>query len=107
MTTRTPDEVATKLHGYLSEELQIENESVTRLAAFKEAGWEDQTIRMVKEIASPIDGAAVKFFARYWPAKEEPISVQFDQTGTEWFATAEDALKFVDEVISTLEKRKN
>ena len=103
---RTPDEVATKLHGYLAVELETEKESVSRLAPFREAGWEDQTTRMVKEIASPIDGAAVKLFARYWPSKNEPFSVQFDQTGTEWFASAQDALEFVDEVIDTLENPK-
>lgn len=103
--TRTPSEVAAKLHGYLMDELELENERFTRLAAFRDAGWDDHILGMVKIIESPIDGATVKFFATYSPSRNEPISVKFDQSGTEWFATAEDALKFVDEVVATLENQ--
>ena len=106
MTTKNPDEVADKLRGYLVDEFRTNVEGPKFLKPFKEAGWSPYTgLVMRKDIESPIDGSRVSFFAQYWASYDEPISVQFDQTGTQWFTTAAEAIEFVDAVIAKLQEQ--
>ena len=104
MTTKNPDEVAETLRGHLVDEVRTGLEGPNFLKPFKAAGWQPVTTRVLrKDIASPIDGSRVSFYAQYWASYDEPISVQFDQTGTQWFTTADEAIDFVEAVIAKLE----
>ena len=103
MTTKNPDEIAESLRGRLVEETRARIEGPNFLKPFKAAGWQPITTRVLrKDIASPIDGSRVSFYAQYWASYDEPISVQFDQTGTQWFKSAAEAIDFVDAVIAKL-----
>ena len=107
MTTKSPDEVASQLRGYLADEYKTKTEVLKFLIPFNDAGWEQYgDLVLKKEIRSPVDSNPVRFYAQYWASYDEPISVQFDQVGTtQWFANAEDAIKFTDKVISELRKQ--
>lgn len=107
MTTQTPDQIADQLRGYSIRESKSKAESTGFLIPFKQAGWRQYSdLVLRKDIESPVDGTPVSFFAQYWASYDEPISVQFDQTGTQWFATAEQAIEFVDAVIAKLQKQR-
>ena len=101
MTTRTPIEVAEELQRYAANEYKSRFYGPKFLSPFVEAGWEPfSELVLKKEIGSPFDDNKITFYAQYWASYDEPISIQFDQTGTQWFRTAEEAIEFTDKVIS-------
>ncbi len=101
MTTRTPNEVAEELQSYVANEYRSRTYGPQFLSPFLDAGWEPYgELVLKKEIASPFDDKKITFYAQYWASYDEPISIQFDQTGTQWFRTAEEAIEFTDKVIS-------
>ncbi len=106
MTTRTPNEVAEDLQSYVGNEYRSRMYGPKFLSPFLDAGWERYSeLVLKKEIASPFDDKKIQFFAQYWASYEEPVSIQFDQTGTQWFRTAQEAIEFTDKVISEFKEK--
>ena len=104
MTTRTPNEVAEELQSYAANDHRRRVHGPKFLSPFLDAGWEPfGNLVLKKEITSPFDDKKIKLFAQYWPSYDEPVSIQFDQTGTQWFRTAQEAIEFTDKVISEFE----
>ena len=101
MTTRTPIEIANDLQRHVANEYESRLYGPKILSPFLQAGWEPfGDLVLKKEIQSPVDDKLITFYAQYWASYDEPISIQFDQTGTQWFGTAEEAIEFTDRVIS-------
>ena len=104
MTTRTPIEIANELQRHVVNEYESRVYGPKFLSPFLEAGWESfSDLVLKKEIKSPFDDKLITFYAQYWASYDEPISIQFDQTGTQWFGTAQEAIEFTDKVISEFE----
>ena len=103
MTTKTPFEIADGLQRFAAAGNERERYGREFKLPFLSAGWDrfsDSAMKMEIEPAS--DGGLITFYAQYWASYDEPISIQFDQMGTQWFRTAAEAIEFADKVVSKL-----
>lgn len=106
MTTRTPNEIAEELQSYVANEYRGRIYGLKFLSPFLDAGWEPYGDLVLKrEITSPYDDKKIMFFAQYWASYDEPVSIQFDQTSTQWFRTAQEAIEFTNKVISEFKRK--
>ncbi len=101
MTTRTPNEIANDLQRFVAEGLESGRYGRDFKLPFLEAGWERfSDLAMKRGVKSASSDKSITFYAQYWASYDDPISIQFDQTGTQWFRTAQEAIEFTDKVIA-------
>lgn len=103
MTTKTPNEIADDLQRFVADDYEASRYGRDFKLPFLEAGWERfSDLAMKREIKSVSNAKSITFYAQYWASYDEPISIQFDQMGTQWFRTAQEAIEFTETVIAQL-----
>lgn len=106
MTTRTPNEIAEELQRFVADEFSVGRLDEEFRLPFLRAGWEPVSDWLMKRvIKSRFEDKAVNLYAHYWEHNNRPVLIQFDETGSQWFHTAGEAIEFTEKVINEFEER--